>query len=319
MRQDLKKRPLVARVETVTLGPGRSLHAAIAGAGRDIVLIHGAMTTHRDWRDGPFAALAGLGRVIAVDRPGHGLSERPRFSGDPRLQAAQIRDGLRALGVTGPVLLVGHSFGCVCALAYAEQYPDEVDALVLVSPLALPELRLEHGLVAPRATPVLGPLWAGLTPAFVERTMLEAMHPVMFWPASPSATWKRNYPWAQILDRSAIVANAEDSASVHPLSLEARLDLAAIRMPVRIISGTADRVVMEGRQAAPLDAALPHSEHIRIAGAGHMLHHSHGKAVIEAVREALGETVARPAAAAAAAAAASARRPRPQRRAAAPS
>lgn len=309
MKQDTQKRPRGAAVETVKLGPGRSLHAAIAGTGRDIVLVHGAMTTHRDWLDGPFDALASLGRVIAVDRPGHGLSERPRFSGDPRLQAAQIREGLKALGVTRP-LLVGHSFGCLCALAYAEQFPGEVAGLVLVSPLAMPEFRLlEHSVFAPKATPVLGPLWAGLTPAMVDRAMLEAIHQVMFWPASPGDAWKRHYPWTQILDRGAVVANAEDSAAVHPLSLESRLDYGSIRTPARIISGTADRVVWEGRQAAPLNAALPDSEHIRIEGAGHMLHHSHDEAVIEAVRDAIGQQPG----------ATSARRPRSAKRAEAPS
>src|SRR5207237_3975823 len=125
---------------TIELGPERSLHAAIAGAGADIVLLHGAMTTHLDWLDGPFEALAGRGRAIAVDRPGHGLSRRPRFAGDPQVQAAQLREGLRALDVRRPVL-VGHSFGCLCALTYAERYPDEVAGLVLIGPLAIAEVR----------------------------------------------------------------------------------------------------------------------------------------------------------------------------------
>ena len=276
------------RAATVALGPGRSLHAAIAGKGRDIVLLHGAMTTHRDWLDGPFAALAGLGRAIAADRPGHGASARPRFSGDPRLQAAQLHEGLADLGVVRPVL-VGHSFGCLCALAYAEQYPDDVAGLVLISPLAFPELRLfEHGFFAPRALPVLGPLLAELMPPMLDRSLLEAIHRIMFWPASPGAAWTRHYPWDQILDRRSVVANAEDSAAVHPLNFESRLDLASIRTPTRILSGNADRVVWEGSQAGRLQATLPDSAHSRIEGAGHMLHQSHPEAVIAAVREAVG-------------------------------
>ena len=108
-------------VQEVTLDDERSLHAVTAGTGADIVLLHGALATHQDWLDGPFEALAPLGRTIAVDRPGHGLSRRPRFAGDPRVQARQLRDGLRALGVARP-LLVGHSAGCLLALAFAEQF-----------------------------------------------------------------------------------------------------------------------------------------------------------------------------------------------------
>lgn len=257
----------------------------MAGAGEDIVLLHGAMTTHQDWLDGPFAALAKLGRAIAVDRPGHGRSRRPRFAGAPRLQAAQIREGLQALDVQRP-LLVGHSFGCLCALAYAEQFADEVAGLVLISPLAFPEWRpLEHSVFAPRAMPVLGPAWADMTPDFADRAMLEMIRPVMFWPASPSAQWTRNYPWAQILAPDSIMANAEDSATVLPLNIEGELDLGSIRTPARILSGTADLVVAESRQAGLLQATLPNAAHVRIAGAGHMLHQSHPEAVIEAVRE----------------------------------
>lgn len=272
-------------VRTVALDPERSLYAAMAGAGEDIVLLHGAMTTHRDWLDGPFGALARLGRVIAIDRPGHGRSRRPRFSGDPRLQASQIREGLRALEVERPVL-VGHSFGCLCALAYAELFPDEVAGLVLVAPLAFPEWRpLEHGIFAPRATPLFGPAWAKMTPGVVDRAMLELIHRVMFLPASPSEQWRRNYPWAQILAQASMVANAEDSATVHPLSSEGVLDLRSIHTPTRIISGTADVVVAESRQAGLLQATLPDAAHVRIEGAGHMLHQSHPEAVIEAVRD----------------------------------
>ena len=74
----------VEEARTVELGPDRSLHAITAGTGPEIVLVHGALATHRDWLDGAFAALAELGRVTAIDRPGHGLSRRPRFEGGPR-------------------------------------------------------------------------------------------------------------------------------------------------------------------------------------------------------------------------------------------
>lgn len=39
---------------TIALGSGRTLHAAAAGRGPDLVLVHGAITTHRDWLTGPF-------------------------------------------------------------------------------------------------------------------------------------------------------------------------------------------------------------------------------------------------------------------------
>lgn len=277
---------------TVEIDSERSIHAVTAGEGADIVLLHGAMTTHRDWLDGPFQALARLGRVTALDRPGHGLSRRPRFAGSPRSQAAQIREGLKALGVVRPVL-VGHSFGCLCALAYAEQYPDEVSRLVLVAPLAFPELRpFEHGFFAPRAVPVLGPALSTMTPRFIDRAVLEVIHKIMFSPDSPSDSWKANYPWEQILETDSILANAEDSAAVHPLSLASRLELGPVETPALILNGTADLVVSEALQAGRLQAVLPNSKHLRLEGAGHMAHHTRPDAVIDAVREAVADDLA---------------------------
>lgn len=100
------------KATTLDLGSGRSLHAVQKGAGADVLLVHGAMTTHHDWLAGPARALAGEARVTAIDRPGHGLSRRPRFVGTPRDQAGQIAAGLDRLGV-GPAVVVGHSFGAL--------------------------------------------------------------------------------------------------------------------------------------------------------------------------------------------------------------
>ena len=271
---------------TVELGSGRSLHAVMAGRGPDIVLVHGAFATHRDWLDGPFAALTELGRVTAIDRPGHGASRRLRFEGGPRVHAAHIRDGLRALGVVRPIF-VAHSFGALSALSFAEQFPAEAAGLVLVAPLAFPEFRpLEHTLFAPRALPFLGPFWANIGPAF-DRPMLEAHHRIMFSPDKPPDTWKANYPWDHILDPAAVVANAEDFAAVHPWRLDSYVDLDAVRTPVQVLTGTADLIIEDLRQGRVLADRLPNAAVTRLEGVGHMLHHSRPDALVGAVWAAL--------------------------------
>jgi pimeloyl-ACP methyl ester carboxylesterase len=271
---------------TVELGPDRSLHAVTAGTGPDIVFVHGAFANHRDWLDGPFAALAELGRVTAIDRPGHGLSRRPRFEGGPRAHAAHMREGLRALGVVRPIF-VAHSFGALSALSFAEQFPREVGGLVLVAPLAFPEFRpLEHTLFAPRALPIVGPFWADIGRP-LDRLMLEAHHRIMFSPDSPPDTWKANYPWDQILASAAIIANGEDFSAVHPCRLDSFVDLDRVRTPVHVLSGTADLIIEDLRQARVLAGRLPGAAVTRLDGVGHMLHHSRPGALVSAVREVL--------------------------------
>jgi len=270
----------------IELGPERSVHLAWAGEGRDIVLLHGALATHEDWLAGPFGALSGAGRAIAVDRPGHGLSRRPRFEAGPRQQAAQVREALLRFDVERPIL-VGHSFGGLVALAYAELFPDEVSQLVLLAPIAFPELRpLEHGWMAPRALPILGPLMARSGAPF-DRVALEMVHQLMFSPAAPPERWKRSYPWELVLSTGGIVSNGEDSAAIHPLAPESMLNFGRIEAPAHILQGTADLIVDANRQAYPLSKRLPHARYTALPTVGHMLHHTASEAVVSAVRESL--------------------------------
>lgn len=268
------------------LGSDRSLHAAQQGAGADVLLLHGAMTTHHDWLAGPAGAVSERARVTAVDRPGHGLSRRPRFVGTPRDQAKQIADGLDRLAV-GPAVVVGHSFGALVALALAERFPERVTRLVLVSPLVFPEPRpLEHGLVAPRSLPVIGPLLSRLgRRSGIDRAAIEWVQAVMFSPAPVPGEWKRSFPYEQVLDPDVLVHEGEDAASMLPLSPAGTIDLRRIEMPVHVLAGTEDRVVQRQNQGKALARLLPAARLTEIEGAGHMLHHSHPELVLSAIAE----------------------------------
>lgn len=260
---------------SLDLGEGRSLAVLRGGRGPDLVLLHGALATHQDWLSGPADALAAHYRVHLVDRPGHGGSRRPRFFGTPRDQAGQIAAGLRRLGV-GPAIVVGHSFGAVVALALAERHAERVRALVLISPLAFPEPRpFEHLFLAPRSMPLLGPLLSRMAGAMrLDRMALEQVQHEMFAPAPVPPEWRRTFPWEQVLDADALVAEGEDAAAVLPLSPAGTIDLARIALPVRIAAGTADRIVAPARQARPLARLLPDARLVEIEGGGHMIHHS---------------------------------------------
>lgn len=275
------------KAKTLDLGSGRSLHAVQQGAGEDVLLLHGAMTTHHDWLAGPAGALSENARVTAVDRPGHGQSRRPRFVGTPRDQAAQIAAGLDRLGV-GPAVVVGHSFGALVALALAERFPDRVTRLVLISPLVFPEPRLlEHALVAPRSMPVVGPLLAHFGRySGLDRAGIEWMQAVMFSPAPVPGGWKRSFPFEQVLDPDVLVHEGEDAASTLPLSPAGTIDLRRIEAPVHVLTGTNDRVVEHERQGKALARLLRDGRLTEIEGAGHMLHHSHPDLVLRAVRDA---------------------------------
>jgi pimeloyl-ACP methyl ester carboxylesterase len=272
----------------IDLGSGRSLNTATSGTGPDLVLIHGALTTSHDWRVSPVAAaLARDWRVTILDRPGHGGSRRPRFGGTPRDQADQIAAGLDRLGVERP-LVAAHSLGGLVALALAERQPERVASLLLLAPVAFPEPRpLEHSLLAPRSMPVLGPLlsraarWSRL-----DRLLLEAVQRLMFSPQPVPPEWKESFPYDVVEDPDGLVCEGEDAASILPFSPAASIDLRRIATPVRIVTGTADRIVDPSRQARTLARVLPSARLAEIEGAGHMIHHTHTEAVLAAIGEA---------------------------------
>lgn len=272
----------------IALGEGRNLHTVQAGEGPDIVLIHGLLATSHDWLAGPFQRLADEGlRVTAIDRPGHGNSRRPRFEGTPRDQAKQIRDGLQALGVERPAL-VGHSFGCMVSLAYAELFPEAVSHLVLVAPVAFPEARpLEHTLLAPRAVPLFGPLFSTAAEASVDRPILKLIQRMMFSPQPVDPHWEESYPYDKILNSEAMVFQGEDAAAMLPGSPAALLDVSRIATPAHILTGTADKIVAGGWQARQLARLMPNARLVEADGVGHMLHHVRPDIVVDSVREAL--------------------------------
>ena len=95
-----------------------------------IVLIHGSMD-----RQAAFARMARLlsasHRVITFDRRGYGKSveQRGTFSVDE--QVGDLGQILKQFAASQRVILVGHSFGGVVALSYAQRFPDAIAGLVI--------------------------------------------------------------------------------------------------------------------------------------------------------------------------------------------
>jgi pimeloyl-ACP methyl ester carboxylesterase len=98
--------------------------------GTPVVLFHGTAAWSELWRRTSDALAATGFRVIAIDLPPFGFSDRPG-SYTRQDQAARINDVLGALKVA-PALIVGHSFGAGAATELVMRYPDRARALVLV-------------------------------------------------------------------------------------------------------------------------------------------------------------------------------------------
>jgi pimeloyl-ACP methyl ester carboxylesterase len=98
--------------------------------GIPVVLFHGTAAWSELWWRTSDALAARDFRVIALDLPPFGFSDRPGTY-TRRDQAARINEVLRALKA-GPAIIVGHSFGAGAATELVMRFPERARALVLV-------------------------------------------------------------------------------------------------------------------------------------------------------------------------------------------
>lgn len=108
---------------------GVGLHAAFAGRGRPLVLLHGWPVTWYHWRR-VLPALAERHLVVAPDLRGLGDSERAAGGYDKQNLAADVAALLDVLDVRD-YALVGHDFGGSVACALAAAHRDRVTHLVV--------------------------------------------------------------------------------------------------------------------------------------------------------------------------------------------
>lgn len=106
-----------------------------AGDGPAVVLLQGFPDSLALWREVTPRLLAAGCRVIAVDQRGFGESDAPagraRYGFDSLL--GDVTGLLDALGIAGPVRVVGHDWGAVVAWGLAIWHPARVSAAVAIS------------------------------------------------------------------------------------------------------------------------------------------------------------------------------------------
>jgi pyruvate dehydrogenase E2 component (dihydrolipoamide acetyltransferase) len=107
------------------------------GDGPPLLLVHGIGGDADQWLF-CLDALAATRRVIAVDLPGFGRSDKPLIEYRIAGYVEMLERFLGAIGIPS-VSLLGHSLGGWVVLAFALQRPDQVDALVLCSAAGIEE------------------------------------------------------------------------------------------------------------------------------------------------------------------------------------
>ena len=270
---------------------GTEVHAFVAGAGPDLILIHGASGNLRDFSFDLVERLQDRYRVIAFDRPGLGWTERlPTYRNTrniqgetPREQAALLQLAADALNVRNPIV-VGHSFGGAVALAWGLERPNDTAAIVGLGAVSNPwpgSLSTLYRINASRLGSAVVVPWLA---AFASKHRIDETIASIFAPDAVPEGYIRRVGAPLTVRRTALRANAQQVWNLRPHIVEMSVLYAdTLKMPVEIVHGTADTIVPMDIHADVLASQLRNARYTKLEGIGHMPHHAVPESVVDVI------------------------------------
>ena len=261
----------------------RIAYADVGAGGVPIVLVHGLSGYIPMWQKN-IGALAQSRRVIALDLPGYGKSDKPRASYSMSFFAETVRGLLDVLEIPRAIA-VGHSMGAQISMHLALQAPERVEALVLTSPAGIETFSATEAAF----------LRSLVTPAFTyyaTNSTIRARHEANFRRMPTDAGF-------MVSDRIAMRGARKFKAYCHVIkhSVRGMLDepvharLHELDVPTLILFGDTDKlipnpVLHRGTAAELVQAELPRMPNARfvlIPRAGHLAQFEAAEAWNEAV------------------------------------
>ena len=93
-------------------------------SGPTILFIHGTASAQEVWEEQYKCLTSSCYRVIGIDLRGHGKSYNPGGICTIDDHINDLKETLENIKITEPIAIVGHSFGAVLAVKFAERYPE---------------------------------------------------------------------------------------------------------------------------------------------------------------------------------------------------
>ena len=258
-------RPAFVEVE------GRRVRVRVDGDAHKppVLLVHGIGRSLEDW-DLQYQRLSADHRVIAVDVPGFGFSDRPDGPITLSAFAKGVLGTVDVLGETRPLHIVGNSLGGAIAMQILAHRPERVASLALINSAGFgSEVTI---LLRILAMPVIGPLVSRRT----TRAAAGILERACF--ADPALASRARIDRALAIagkphHGQVMLATAVELANARGIRAGWRRQLAAFAAlhprPTLIVWGDQDKVL----PAHHLDEArrvLPHAESHLLPGIGHM-------------------------------------------------
>jgi pimeloyl-ACP methyl ester carboxylesterase len=269
---------------------GVPVHYRIMGQGPDLVLLHGASGNLNDFTMGFTDRLTDHYRVILFDRPGLGWTGRPDGYGgafsvreeSPAVQAAFLQKAADQIGVRNPIVM-GHSFGGIVALAWAQNRPRDTAALVLVAGVAEPWPGKLNWTYRVLGSWLGNALLAPLVSAFLPDSYIAGSVNSIFAPQKPPAGYADHIGAPLSIRRSTLRANAHQVNALRPHVVEMQKSYADLTLPIEMVHGDVDTIVPVDIHAEVLVQDVPNGALKVLPGIGHMPHHAARQEVVDAI------------------------------------
>jgi len=263
---------------------GKNIQAYVTGSGPDLVMIHGSSGNMRDLILALEDTLAPHFRLIIFDRPGLGYTDRLSSDGDKFIDQAMIlRDAAKKLGAQKPIVL-GHSLGGIISMAWATQAPDDLSALALISPVAMPFHTPTSTYYKMNKHPMIGPFINHFIGAFHHEGAIQNGLNEVFTPDSPPVGYRDRMGVELVLRPKTIQNNARQRNQIHAQirALEEQYD--RVTVPIEILHGALDTTVSPEIHTVGLKNRLNNVNVTIWPEQGHMPHHFKQTDILDAIQ-----------------------------------
>lgn len=249
--------------------------------GPTVLFIHGASGNLNDQRVPFEPVLQGKARLIFVDRPGHGYSDRVDAE-TPAQQAARYKKLLDELNVD-QVVVVGHSLGAASATAFAVLYPEQTKGLVLAAPATHPWPTGVNWYYDIASMPIIGHLFTETILVPYGMQTINSGVDSVFDPQPVPDDYVEQAAIPLVFRPWVFRNNARDVAGLNEFVSEFSNRYKEIKVPTVIITGDKDDVVSPAIHSIGLEKDIEGAELIVLPGIGHKPEYTATQTVVDAI------------------------------------
>lgn len=234
-----------------------------------IVFLHGSNGNLRDQMSAMRALFEGRGRLIFLDRPGHGYSNRKsKAYSDPSLQAQVVAGLLDYLNIERAIIC-GHSVGSATTVAFGVHYPEKTSGLLFLAPATHPWPSGVDWYYKLANKPVIGKIFSYLLAPTLGWMKYEGGITSVFAPNPLPTDYAAQSGTLMAMRGRQFHNNSLDVAKLNSYVLKLSPRYPEITVPTVVITGDSDDIVMAEIHSDGLLRDIKGAKLVTLKGVGH--------------------------------------------------